>query len=107
MDANDILNSPEMAELLDKAKWLMIMAVVKQPEFIDHAGDDVSQQVYEFLKVFYDHDVEADVVVEALDKLKPLQEQSKEVISRSDLTSFIKVLNDIQKKKGKENAAEE
>lgn len=101
MDANDILNSPEMAELLDKAKWLMMMSLVKNPEFIDHAGEDVSQQVYEFLKVFYDHDVEADVVVEAIEKLKPLQEeQSKEDISTSDLTSFIKVLNDIQKKKG-------
>lgn len=100
MDANDILNSPEMKKLFDEAKWLMIMAVVKQPEFIDHAGEDVSQQAYEFLKVFYDHDVEVDVVVEALDKLKPLQEQSKEDITSSDLTSFIKVLNDIQKKKG-------
>lgn len=100
MDANDILNSPEMKELMDKAKWLMIMAAVKQPEFIDHAGEDVSQQVYEFLKVFYDHDVKADVVIEAIEKLKPLQEQSKENISASDLTSFVKVLNDIQKKKG-------
>ena len=100
MDANDILNSPEMKELMDKAKWLMMMALVKNPEFIDHAGEDVSQQVYEFLKVFYDHDVKADVVVEALEKLKPLQDQSKEDITSSDLTSFIKVLNDIQKKKG-------
>lgn len=100
MDANDILNSPEMKELMDKAKWLMIMAAVKQPEFIDHAGEDVSQQVYEFLKVFYDHDVKADVVIEAIEKLKPLQEQSKENISTSDLESFVKVLNDIQKKKG-------
>ena len=100
MDANDILNSPEMKELIDKAKWLMMMALVKNPEFIDHAGEDTSQQVYEFLKVFYDHHVEADVVVEAIEKLKPLQEQSKEDISSSDLTSFIKVLNDIQKKKG-------
>ena len=100
MDTNDILNSPEMKELMDKAKWLMIMAVVKNPEFIDHAGEDVSQQVYEFLKVFYDNDVKADVVVEALEKLNPLQEQNKEDISSSDLTSFIKVLNDIQKKKG-------
>ena len=98
---------PEMKELMDKAKWLMIMAAVKQPEFISHAGEDVSQQVYEFLKVFYDHDVEADVVVEALDKLKPLQEQSKEDISSSDLTSFVKVLNDIHKKKGEKNVAEE
>ena len=100
MDANDILNSPEMKELMGKAKWLMIMSFVKNPEFIDHVGEDVSQQVYEFLRVFYEHDVSADVVVEALDKLKPLQEQSKEDISSSDLTSFIKVLNDIQKKKG-------
>lgn len=100
MDANDILNSPDMAELFNKAKWLMMMAIVKNPEFIDHAGEDVSQQVYEFLKVFYDNDVKADVVVEALEKLNPLQEQNKEDISSSDLTSFIKVLNDIQKKKG-------
>ena len=100
MDAHDILNSPEMAKLFNEAKWLMIMAAVKQPEFINHAGEDVSQQVYEFLKVFYDHDVKADVVVEALEKLKPLQEKSKEDISSSDITSFIKVLNDIQKKKG-------
>lgn len=100
MDANDILNSPEMKKLLNEAKWVMLMAAVKTPEFVDQSGEDVSQQVYEFLKVFYDHDVEVDVVVEALEKLKPLQEQSKENISSSDLTSFIKVLNDIQKKKG-------
>lgn len=100
MDANDILNSPEMKELMDKAKWLMLMALAKNPEFVDHAGEDVSQQIYEFLKVFYDHGVEADVVIEAVEKLKPLQEQSKEDISSSDLASFIKVLNDIQKKKG-------
>ena len=31
MDTNDILNSPEMKELMDKAKRLMIMAVVKTP----------------------------------------------------------------------------
>ena len=99
MDENDILNSPEMKELIDKAKWLMMMALVKNPEFIYNAGEDVSQQVYEFLKVFYDHHVEADVVIEAIEKLKPLQEQSKENISSSDLESFIKVLNDIQKKK--------
>lgn len=107
MDANDILNSPEMKAIIGKAKWLIIMSFVKNPEFIDHVGEDVSRQVYEFLKVFYDHDVAADVVVEALDKLKPLQEQSKEDISTSDLTSFIKVLNDIQKKKGEKNATEE
>lgn len=100
MDENDILNSPEMKKLFNEAKWLMIMAAVKTPEFVDHSGEDASQQVYEFLKVFYDHDVEVDVVVEALEKLKPLQEQSKEDISSSDLTSFVKVLNDIQKKKG-------
>lgn len=105
MDANDILNSPEIAELLDKAKWLAMMTLVKNPEFIDNVGENASQQIYEFLKVFYDHHVESDVVVEALSKIKPLQEQSKEDISSSDLTSFVKVLNDIQKKIGNFNIA--
>ena len=100
MDANDILNSPVIAELLNKAKWLAIMASIKSPEYIDRAGEDASQQIYEFLKVFYDHNVDADVVVEAVNKLAHLQEQSKEDISSSDLTSFIKVVRDIQKKKG-------
>ena len=39
MDANDILNSPEMKELMGKAKWLMIMSFVKNPEFINHVGE--------------------------------------------------------------------
>ena len=107
MNANDILDSPEMKKLFNEAKWLMLMALVKNPESIDHVGEEASQQIYEFLKVFYNHDVEADVVIEALEKLKPLQEKSKEDISSSNLTSFIKVLNDIQKKKGEKNATEE
>lgn len=100
MDINDILNSPEIAELLNKAKWLSMMALVKDPKFIDDVGENSAQQIYEFLKVFYDHNVDADVVVEALNKIKPLPEQSKEDISSSDLNSFVKVLNDIRKKKG-------
>ena len=102
MDANDILNSPEMKKLFNEAKWMLLLGAISDKEIADSAGvgEDVTRPVYEFFKVFYDHGVEADVVVEALNKLKPLQEQSKEDITSSDLTSFIKVLNDIQKKKG-------
>lgn len=100
MDANDIFNSPEMKELMDKAKWLMLLSIINDYELSNPIGNGVSRPIYDFFEVFYDNGVKADIVVEAFEKLKPLQEQSKEDISSSDLTSFIKVLNDIQKKKG-------
>ncbi len=109
MDANDILNSPEMKKLFDEAKWMMLLGAISDKEIADSSGvgEDVTRPVYEFFKVFYDHDVEADVVVEALEKLQVLSSKKSNEVSSSDLTSFVKVLNDIQKKKGEKNAAEE
>lgn len=100
MGANDIFNSPEMKELINKAKWLMLLSIVNDTELSDRVGvgDEVVRPVYEFLKVFYDHGVEADVVVEALEKLQALSSKKNNEVSSSDLTSFVKVLDDIRKK---------
>lgn len=95
---------PEMKKLFNEAKWMMLLGTVSDAEIL---GEDLNRPVYEFLKVFYDHDVEADVVVEALEKLQVLSSKKSNEVSSSDLTSFVKVLNDIQKKKGEKNAAEE
>lgn len=102
MDANDILNSPEMKKLLNEAKWMMLLGIVSDKEIADSSGvgEDVTRPVYEFFKVFYDHDVEPDIVVEAIEKLQALPSKKNNEVSSSDLTSFVKVLNDIQKKKG-------
>lgn len=109
MDANDIFNSPEIKKLLNEAKWMMILGLVSDKELADRheVGEDVTRPIYEFLKVFHDHGVEADVVVEALEKLQTLSSKKNNDVSSSDLTSFVKVLHDIQKKKGEENATEE
>lgn len=92
MDAYDILDSPEMKELMNEAKWLMLLGMI--------SGNEADRPIYEFLKVFYDHGVEADVVVEALEKIRVLSSKKEAAVSASDLESFIKVLDDIQKKKG-------
>lgn len=109
MDANDILNSPEMKKLFNEAKWMLILGTVSDKELADSygVGEDVTRHVYEFLKVFYDHGVEPDIVVEAMEKLQVLSSKKNNEVSSSDLTSFVKVLNDIQKKKGEKNATEE
>ena len=109
MDANDILNSPEMKKLFNEAKWMLLLGTISDKEIADSAGvgEDVIRPVYEFFKVLYDHGVEADVVVEALEKLQVLSSKKSNEVSSSDLTSFVKVLNDIQKKKGEKNATEE
>ena len=102
MDANDILNSPEMKKLFNEAKWMLLLGVVSDKEIADSSGtgEDVDRPMYDFLKVFYDHGVEADIVVEAFEKLQVLSSKKNNEVSSSDLTSFVKVLHDIQKKKG-------
>ena len=100
MDANDILNSPEMKKLFNEAKWMLILGAVSDKEISDSLGEDVARPMYDFLKVFYDHGVEADIVVEAFEKLQVLSSKKNNEVSSSDLTSFVKVLRDIQKKKG-------
>jgi hypothetical protein len=109
MDANDILNSPEMKKLFNEAKWMLFLGAISDKEIADSSGvgEDVTRPMYEFFKVFYDHGVELDIVIEAVEKLRVLPFPSDVVppkknneVSSSDLTSFVKVLNDIQKKKG-------
>jgi hypothetical protein len=106
MDENDILNSPKMKNLINEVKWMLLLGAVSDQEIADSSGigEDVYRPMYEFLKVFYDHGVEADVVIEACEKIRVLaskKEAAKETaVSASDLESFVKVLNDIQKKKG-------
>lgn len=97
MDANDILNSPEMKKLFNEAKWMLLLGVVSDKEIADGSS---SRPMYDFLKVFYDHGVEADIVAEAFEKLQVLSSKKNNEVSSSDLTSFVKVLHDIQKKKG-------
>lgn len=102
MDTNDILNSPEIKKLLNEAKWMLLLGTISDKEIADSAGvsEDVTRPMYEFFKVFYDHGVEPDVVIEAIEKLQVLSSKKNNEVSSSDLTSFVKVLNDIQKKKG-------
>ena len=102
MDANDILHSLEMKKLLDEAKWMLLLGAISDKEIIDSSGvgEDVTRPFYEFLRVFYDHGVEPDIVIEAIGELQALPSKKNNEVSSSDLTSFVKVLNDIQKKKG-------
>ena len=89
-------------DLFREAKWCLLMDIMKTAK-----GDNdpaVVETMLKFIQVFRDHDVDPDIVIEAFTVLGeaniPSKKQESDDISSSDLTSFIKVLNDIQKKKG-------
>ena len=89
-------------DLFREAKWCLLTDIIKNAKIDNNPA--VAETMLKFIQVFRDHDVDPDIVIEAFSVLGeaklPSKKQESDDISSSDLTSFVKVLNDIQKKKG-------
>ena len=111
MDENfDKLAEQFMADhedLFREAKWCLLMDITKNAK-----GDNdpaVVETMLKFLQVFRDHDVDPDIVIEAINVLGEANLRSKKQesddISQDEFTNFVNVLNKMRKK-GEENATE-
>lgn len=95
-------------DLFKEAKWCLLMDITK------NARTDVDPAVVEtmlkFLQVFHNHDVDPDIMIEALTVLGEANLHSKKQesndISKDEFTNFVNVLNKIKKKGEEGNAAE-
>lgn len=95
------------ADLFKEAKWCLLMDITRNAKTdVDPAVVDT---LVKFLQVFRDHDVDPDIVIEAINVLGEANLHSKKQesndISQDEFTNFVNVLNKIHKK-GEENATE-
>ena len=95
------------ADLFKEAKWCLLMDITRNAK-----GDNdpaVVETMLKFLQVFRDHDVDPDIVIEAINVLGEANLRSKKQesddISQDEFTNFVNVLNKMRKK-GEENATE-
>lgn len=95
-------------DLFKEAKWCLLMDITKNAKTdVDPAVVDT---LVKFLQVFRDHDVDPDIVIEAINVLGEANLHSKKQesndISKDEFTNFVNVLNKIKKKGEEGNAAE-
>ena len=96
------------ADLFKEAKWCLLMDITKNAK-----GDNdpaVVETMLKFLQVFRDHNVDPDIVIEAINVLGEANLHSKKQesndISQDEFANFVNVLNKIHKKGEEENASE-
>ena len=87
-------------DLFREAKWCLLMDITKNAK-----GDNdpaVVETMLKFLQVFRDHDVDPDVLIEAINILGEANLRSKKQesddISQDEFTNFVNVLNKMRKK---------
>lgn len=94
-------------DLFREAKWCLLMDITRNTK--TNTDPAVVETMLKFLQVFRDHDVDPDIVIEAINVLGEANLHSKKQesndISQDEFTNFVNVLNKI-KKKGEENATE-
>jgi hypothetical protein len=93
-------------DLFREAKWLALMDVTRNAKSDNDPA--VVETMLKFLQVFRNHDVDPDIVIEAINVLGeaklPSKKQESDDISQDEFTNFVNVLNKI-KKKGEEGNA--
>lgn len=94
-------------DLFREAKWCLLMDMTKNAK--TDTDPAVVETMLKFLQVFRDHDVDPDILIEAINVLGEANLHSKKQesndISQDEFTNFVNVLNKIHKK-GEENATE-
>lgn len=95
-------------DLFREAKWCLLMDITRNAKTdVDPAVVDT---LVKFLQVFHDHDVDPDIVIEAINVLGEANLHSKKQesndISQDEFTNFVNVLNKMRKKGEEGNAAE-
>ena len=95
-------------DLFREAKWCLLMDITKNAK--TDTDPAVVETMLKFLQVFHDHDVDPDIVIEAINVLGEANLHSKKQesndISQDEFTNFVDVLNKIRKKGEEGNAAE-
>ena len=87
-------------DLFREAKWCLIIDVINNAK--SNNDPAVAEMMLKFIQVFRDHDVDPDIVIEALTVLSdfrvpPKKEESND-ISQDEFTTFVGVLNKMRKK---------
>lgn len=92
------------ADLFREAKWCLLTDIIKNAS--SNNDPAVVETMLKFIKVFRDHNVDPDILIEAFSVLGeaklPSKKQESNNISQDEFTNFVNVLNKI-KKKGEEN----
>lgn len=87
-------------DLFREAKWCLLMDITKNAK--TDADPAVVETMLKFLQVFRDHDVDPDIVIEAINVLGEANLHSKKQesndISQDEFTNFVNVLNKMRKK---------
>ena len=112
MDENfDKLAEQFMADhedLFREAKWCLLMDITRNAK--TNTDPAVVDTLVKFLQVFRDHNVDPDIVIEAINVLGEANLRSKKQesddISQDEFTNFVNVLNKMRKKGEEGNAAE-
>ncbi len=94
-------------DLFREAKWCLLMDITNNAK--TDTDPAVVDTLVKFLQVFRDHDVDPDILIEAINVLGEANLHSKKQesndISQDEFTNFVNVLNKMRKK-GEENAPE-
>ena len=94
-------------DLFREAKWCLLMDITRNAK--TDTDPAVVETMLKFLQVFRDHNVDPDILIEAINVLGeanlPSKKQGSNDISQDEFTNFVNVLNKIHKK-GEENATE-
>lgn len=92
------------ADLFREAKWCLLMDIIRNAKGSNDPA--VVETMLKFLQVFRDHDVDPDILIEAINVLGEANLHSKKQesndISQDEFTNFVNVLNKMRKK-GEEN----
>lgn len=87
-------------DLFREAKWCLLMDITKNAKSDNDPA--VVETMLKFLQVFRNHDVDPDIVIEAINVLSEANLHSKKQesndISQDEFTNFVNVLNKIHKK---------
>lgn len=91
-------------ELVLKFKWDAFMTLLEKDE-IWTGRESFQKMTIKFVSVFKDHNVDPEIVIEALQTLgdNAPKETSNDDISPTELEGFVSVINKLNKKKEKDD----
>ena len=95
-------------DLFREAKWCLLMDITRNAK--TNTDPAVVETMLKFLQVFRDHDVDPDIVIEAINVLGEAnlhsKKQESDDISQDEFTNFVNVLNKMRKKGEEGNVSE-
>ena len=88
------------ADLFKEAKWCLLTDIIKNAKSDNDPA--VVETMLKFIQVFRDHDVDPDILIEAITVLGEAnlhsKKQESDDISQDEFTNFVNVLNKMRKK---------